>query len=473
MASPPAKVVLYNPRAVFFTMPLALVALASALDRGRFAPLIVDGRLEPDPVARLVHECRDALALGVTVLTGAPLGDALAVTRAVKRALPELRVVWGGWHPSLFPRECLEQEPAVDAVVIGQGEEALSGLLGRWQGAEPLEGLAGAAWRRGRRVVTGPPRALRDLSAFPAHDYDLIPVERYFLAKRRRQLDYVSSQGCRFRCSFCADPGVYKRGWSGLAPERVADEAAALWRRHAFEELAFQDETFFTQPARVTALAEAFLVRELRFTWTATLRADQGARMDDALYALLRRSGLRRVMVGVEAGSQERLDWMQKDATVEQVLLTAERLARHDLAAIFNFIVGFPGEPRESVEATLALLKRLRRLSPRFETPVFFYRPYPGTPIAEAARAGGYELPADLDGWAAFDYVGSRGPWVSAELQAHVERLQFYARHAWGPGGAWRLPLRAAARWRVERDIYSWPVEKWVLERLRPPAPRS
>ena len=89
----------------------------------------------------------------------------------------------------------------------------------------------------------------------PAHDYDLIPVERYFLAKRRRQLDYASSQGCRFRCSFCADPGVYKRGWSGLPPERVADEAAAHWRRHAFEELAFQDETFFTQPARVTAPA--------------------------------------------------------------------------------------------------------------------------------------------------------------------------------------------------------------------------
>lgn len=473
MAARPAQVVLYNPRAPFFTMPLALVALGSALDRSRFAALIVDGRLEADPVARLVEECREALALGVSVLTGSPLGDALAVTRAVKQALPKLRVAWGGWHPSLFPRECLEQEPAIDAVVVGQGEETFSALLARWQDGAPLDGLEGAAWRSARQVVSGPPRALRDLSAFPAHDYDLIPVERYFLAKRRRQLDYVSSQGCRFRCAFCADPEVYRRGWSGLPPERVADEAAARWRRYEFEELAFQDETFFTQPARVAAVGEAFLARGLGFAWTATLRADQGARMDDALYALLRRSGLRRVVVGVEAGSQQRLDWMKKDATVEQVLVTAERLARHGLAAIFNFIVGFPGEPRESVDATLALLKRLRRLSPRFDTPVFHYRPYPGTPIAEQARAAGYELPARLEDWAAFDDAGSRGPWVSAELQAHVERLQFYARHAWGPGGAWRWPLRAAARWRAQRDRYACPVEKWALDRLRPPAPRS
>ena len=54
-----------------------------------------------------------------------------------------------------------------------------------------------------------------------------------------------------------------------------------------------------------------------------------------------------------------------------------------------------------------------------------------------------------------------------------LERLQFYARQAWGPGGAWRGPLRSAARWRAGHDRYGWPVEKWLWERLRPPAARS
>jgi radical SAM superfamily enzyme YgiQ (UPF0313 family) len=469
---PRPKIVLYNPRAVFWTMPLALVALGSALDRRRFDVVIVDGRLEPDPLARLALECHGALLLGVTVLTGAPLHDALAASRAVKAAYPRLPVVWGGWHPSLFPAECLA-EPSIDVAVSGQGEDTLREIAERLQGGASLAGCAGSAVRDGGRPVVGPPRGLRDLGELPAHDYALIPVERYFARKRRRQLDYISSQGCRFRCTFCADPTVYKRGWTGLPPERLGDEAAFLFRQHRYEELAFQDETFFTQPARVAAIAEAFLQRELKFAWTATMRADQGARMDDGLYTLCRRSGLTRVMIGVESGSQAQLDWMKKDATVEQVLVTAERLVRHRIGAIFNFIVGFPGESAESVEATLQLLKRVRALSPQFETPVFYYRPYPGTPIAEQARAEGYVFPRTLEEWAEFDYVGRRGPWVSAELYERVERLRFYARHAFGPTPGWRKPLRTLARWRCARDAYRFPVEKRLAEWLRPPVPVS
>lgn len=159
---------------------------------------------------------------------------------------------------------------------------------------------------------------------------------------------------------------------------------------------------------------------------------------------------------------------MSKDARIEQVILTAERLLRHDIGAIFNFIVGFPDEPKESIEATLALLKRLRAMSPRFETPVFDDRPYPGTPIAEAARRAGHRFPETLDGWADFDYVASRGPWVPEELFRRVERLKFYARHAWGPTTPFRWPLAAISRWRCRHDRYDSPVEQRIVEALRP-----
>jgi hypothetical protein len=82
------RVVLYNPRAVFFTMPLALVALASALDRTQVDVVIIDGRLEADPVSAVVAASRGALCVGITVLTGAPIHDALAVSRAVKASDP-------------------------------------------------------------------------------------------------------------------------------------------------------------------------------------------------------------------------------------------------------------------------------------------------------------------------------------------------------------------------------------------------
>jgi anaerobic magnesium-protoporphyrin IX monomethyl ester cyclase len=447
------RVVLYNPRAVFFTMPLALIAIASALDRDNIDVVIVDGRLEQDPIAAVVAASRGAVCVGVTVLTGAPIHDALAVSRAIKSAYPAMPVVWGGWHPSLFASECLDED-SVDLVVTGQGEDTFKNIVDRLIAGERVAGLQSAA--------------LKDLNAFPAHDYSLIPVERFFALKGARQIDYISSQGCRFRCAFCADPAVFNRGWTGLAPERIADEIAFLERQYSSDDVAFQDETFFTHAQRVNALADEFLKRNLSITWTATLRADQACRLGDDLFAKTVRSGLRRVMVGVESGSQEMLDRLQKDMKLEQVRATADMCTRHGVGAIFNFIVGFPGESEQSMQATLALAKELRRSNPDFDTPIFYYRPYPGNPMAELSAERGYVFPRGLEQWADFDYVAGRGPWITPAQWQKVERFKFYTRHAWKPG-AWRWPLRTASQWRCNHDWYNLPVEKLIVDFVRPP----
>ncbi|MFN8497669.1 MAG: radical SAM protein [Anaerolineae bacterium] len=462
------KIVLYNPYAVFWTMPLGLLAVSSALDPARFDVRIIDARLEADALNVALAEARDALCFGVTVLTGAPIRDALAVTRAVKAARPDLPVVWGGWHPSLFPRECLD-EPTVDAVVSGQGEETFAEIVERYTAGRDLAGVAGVTWRdRHGAVIQNIPRPLRDVNALPPLNYDLIPVEAYFARKGKRQLDYISSIGCRFRCAFCADPFVYRRGWHGLAPQRMADELGALWQRHRFTEIAFQDETFFTSAQRVADISQAFIAAGLDAIWTATMRADQGARLPDAALALARQAGLRRVMVGVEAGTDEMLRRIKKDITIAQVFATAEKLARRDIGAIWNFIVGFPDEPDESFEAGLQVARRLREMSADFDVAIFFYRPYPGNDIADSLD-GAYPFPTTLEEWADFDYVGSTGPWVSAEKWARVERFKFYQKYAYGRHAhPLARPLQAVARWRVQRDFYRWPVEQRLVEALYP-----
>jgi radical SAM superfamily enzyme YgiQ (UPF0313 family) len=173
-------------------------------------------------------------------------------------------------------------------------------------------------------------------------------------------------------------------------------------------------------------------------------------------------------MVGVESGSQEMLDRLQKDMKIEQVRRTAEMCTRHRVGAIFNFIVGFPGESEQSMQATLALAKELRRASADFETPIFYYRPYPGNPMAELSAERGYVFPRGLEEWADFDYVGGRGPWITPDQWRRVERFKFYTRHAWRPG-KWRWPLRAASQWRCEHDWYGLPVEKLIVDFMRPP----
>lgn len=459
------KVVLYNPKAVFYTMPLGLLAVGSALDATRYDVRIIDGRLERDAVARVLAECQGALCLGVTVLTGAPIGDALRVLRAVKAAHPGLPTVCGGWHPSLFPVEMLD-EPTIDITVQGQGEATFAELVDCLAQGKSPAGVRGLTYRDAERVCRNEPRPLLEMDSLPSPDYGLIEVERYFALKGMRQLDYIASVGCPFRCAFCADPFVYHRGWKGVSALRMGEQIEGLWRRFRFTDLNFQDETFFTYRKRVMDMATQFLERGLAFTWAATLRADQAVRLGEEALALCVKSGLRRVLIGVESGSPSTLIRIRKDTTVEQVLFAADLCRRFDIAVMFSFIVGFPGETPDAMRETLELVKRLRRMSPRFETPIFYYKPYPGSRLAEAIEA---DVPRTLEDWARFDFVqGETGPWVTPGTFDEVERFKFYNRYCWVGDSLWKRPLQFAARLRCRYHWFGFPVEKALVQRLRP-----
>lgn len=462
------KIVLYNPRAVFYTMPLALLAIGSELDPEKFEVVIIDGRLDAHAAASVVAAMEGAVCLGVTVLTGAPMSDALTVSRAAKRAHPSIPVIWGGWHPSMFARECLD-EPSVDVTVQGQGEATFVEIVGRLLAGQSLEGCAGCTVRMtDGSIVANPRRELLPVDRFRAHDYSLIPVERYFALKGKRQLDYISSQGCNFRCAFCSDPFVYGRKWVGLDPSVMGLRLVELWDRYRFDDVNFQDETFFTRRDRVKALAEHFVEAKLPITWAGTMRADQGVRLPEDVWALCRASGLRRLLVGVESGSDEMLKRIRKDIRIEQVFHTADKMREHGIAGNFPFIVGFPDETDDSIVATLACAKKLRSMSPDFHTPFFYFKPYPGSEIVIDAVARGFELPSTLEAWSTFDFVdGLPGPWVSPEKFKLIERFKYFHELAWRgsrDGSAW---LQRLAKYRCSRDEYRWPVEMFLWPRTR------
>ena len=325
------KVVLYNPSAVFFTMPLALLAVGSELDPQKFEVVIIDARLEENAEAAVLAQLPGALCFGVTVLTGAPIADALKLSRAVKQARPELPVVWGGWHPSMFARECLE-EASVDVAVRGQGEATFAEIVKRLAAAQSLDDCTGCTVRLADGSIReNPARALLPVEMFRAHDYRLIPVERYFELKGKRQLDFISSQGCNFRCAFCSDPFVYERKWVGLDPSRMALRLRELWERYRFDDVNFQDETFFTRRNRIQDFVDRLLEYGPMFSWAGTMRADQGVRLPEELWERSVQSGLRRLLVGVESGSDEMLKRIRKDIKIEQVFQTAHKMvdARH------------------------------------------------------------------------------------------------------------------------------------------------
>jgi len=463
------KIVLYNPQAVFFTMPLALLAVGSELDPQTHEVVLIDGRLESDAERAVLAQLDGALCLGVTVLTGAPISDALRISRAAKRARPDLPVVWGGWHPSMFSRECL-REDAVDITVRGQGEATFAEIVARLAAGRSLIGCAGSTVRLPDGTIhENPPRPLEGVDRFRAHDYGLIPVERYFELKGKRQLDYISSQGCNFRCAFCSDPFVYGRKWVGLEPARMALRLHELWERYRFADVNFQDETFFTRRDRVRELAERIIESKMSITWAGTMRADQGVRLPEEVWARCKQSGLRRVLVGVESGSDEMLKRIRKDIRLEQVFHTAQRMLRHKIGGHFPFIVGFPDESDASVAATLECAKKLRSMSPDFLTPIYYFKPYPGSELVNEAVARGFRLPETLEAWSQFDFVaGDPGPWVSSHKFRLIERFKFFHELAWKKMSPSKKPLQRLARYRCRKNEYRWPVEMLFTRWLAP-----
>ena len=463
------KVVLFNPEAVFFDMPLALLAVGSVLDPEKYEVVILDARIEDNIKDLVLEHIPDALCFGTSVITGAPIKSALEICELVKATRPDLPIIWGGWHASLFPESTLKDEACIDITVQGQGEITFQELVKAFDEGLPLKDVAGICfWNEEGKVVKNKPRKLEDMGSFKRINYDLIDVEKYFEKKGMRQFDYISSTGCFFRCAFCADPFVFGRSFTCVPADQMGEDLEYYYKKYKFTDINFQDETFFTYAKRIKAFAEELIKRDIKTGWAATMRADQGERLPDDVWELCKKSGLRRLLIGVESGSQEMMDWLKKDIKLTQVFNCADKCAELDIGVIFPFIVGFPGESDKSIEGTVATIKKLRGQSEKFETPIFYFKPYPGSSITQEVVKHGYKLPASTREWSDFDYIGSSGPWVSPEKERFFEAFKFYLKAGFGKTRPWAYPLRKISQWRCEKEQFKFPIEKYLVEKIRP-----
>jgi radical SAM superfamily enzyme YgiQ (UPF0313 family) len=351
--------------------------------------------------------------------------------------------------------------------VQGQGENTFKELVDHLANQKSLSLIDGISYRKEGVPTQNKPRAMANMNNFGRINYDLISVEAYFRKKGKRQFDYISSVGCFFRCSFCADPFVFQRKFSANSSEKMGAELAYFHEKYQFTDLNFQDETFFTYEKRIKGFAEEIIKRNIKFSWAATMRADQGKRQSQETWELVKKSGLRRLLIGVESGSQEMMDWMKKDVKLTQVFYCADKCKELGIGVIFPFIVGFPGESEKSVEETVKVVKYLRSLSDNFDTPIFYFKPYPGSAITAEAVKDGYQLPQTTREWSGFDYVGSSGPWVSKEKEAFFENLKFYLKLAYlsSPNKV-LTPIKKLGKWRIKKDRYFFNIEKQVFDRV-------
>jgi anaerobic magnesium-protoporphyrin IX monomethyl ester cyclase len=427
-------IILYQPRDEGVRMPLGLLAVASALPLEHV--VLVDGRIELAPEARVVELARDGACLGITVRTGQPLRDAVRISRAARTANPRLPVIWGGPHATLRPEQCLATGD-VDACVVGAGEESLPASLAALRGERPLGEVPGVAVAGSEKV---PPRTPPSPDGVRPAQYGLLDLELYFRVRDGRRLDYSASRGRR---------GAAEGGWWALPSERVVAEVSELADRHHLEAVLFQEEDFFGDPERVDALARG-LVEERRVRW------EVGARPEDILatgaerFGLLRESGCGRVHVLVAPGGAL-LGERRK-----RLLEAGELLHRAGVAGRFVFYVEAPRPGYDGLAAADSVARALTRIDPRFETPLERRRVYPPEPDLPS------EEPADLEGWA--EQEGA--PWPNRRAERRLRRRLFYLTEAQRPAGR-RLGKRLVhllARARVRTGFFGFDLERVAVD---------
>lgn len=461
--------------------PLPIMAASTPLFAAGFEVVLLDANVEERWLERTVAECRDALMLGISCMTGPQIYYGLEAARAVREAGLKLPIIWGGYHPSILPEQT-SRNRYVDAVVCGQGELTLLEVAGRLSEGEDFADVAGLTFTRDGDTVSTPPRPVEDINRFPRLPYERLERPEQYLNSMHvgtRVINYVSSQGCPARCQFCAEPLVYGRRWKAYSPDRVLSDLEFLKDFLGVNGIMYFDSTYFVNEKRAREISEKMVERRLKLGWAANARAPQLSRFSAETYQALKDSGLWAFLVGAESGSETQLETMQKDITAEDILAAARAATRHDIKISYSFIVGFPGETEPEIEETWKVMEEVSQIVGEYNSQLHFYAPTPGNLLYDKAAEHGLIKPGSLEEWARFSTVEGRLPWMSRSFRNRMKQREFFMVYGypseWVHRRARRSLLRriyvaaatAVSSCRCRHHYWGLPVDWWLLRGLR------
>ena len=353
-----------------FVEPLALERLAAAVTGHEVE--ILDMRLEPDLEA-VLQRLRPAV-VGITCPFTTELQETLRVAQRVKDCRPEATVLVGGHHPSLRSQDVAT--PAVDAIVVGEGEQTLNEAVECVSQGGELRDVPGLIVNaEGAQQITPRRELLGDLDALPLPARQLTAQWRgeYYWWTQRPHALVETSRGCPYRCTFCSVWRFYKQTVRYQSAERIADEVAAVDEPHIF----FTDDNFLLSVPRARRAAELIAERGLRKQYTFQSRTDTITRHPD-LVRQWRDIGLISVFLGLEKASTSGLDDLNKKNTAESNEAAIEVLKELGVGFTGNFIVDPDWDHADFDE----LRRYVRRLG-LFNASFSVLTPLPGTVLCD------------------------------------------------------------------------------------------
>lgn len=378
------------------TQPLGLAYLAAMTIQGGHDVEILEGNQLRTTIDDLVRACQvggyDVIGFSATSPSYPYVAD---VTREYRAIGGDAMLVVGGHHVSAIGgRQALEEAPAVDVAVVGEGEESFLELVTRRERGQDCTVVAGTVARNGPGIRENSGRSLiNNLDGLPLPARHLLPrLSEYAGVRRWPTLDVVpcatltASRGCPYRCTFCDIQMFYRRESGPMrrvrSPESVVAEMCQIRSGYTDLHFAFMDDLFPYAPNWVRRFAAALEQNHNPGTFSFAGRADQIARNPELL-GLLARAGCASIEMGIESGSQSVLDRYQKDSDVATNLRAIELVRHSGIRTIVDFIMFDPWTTLTELTESLSFLKSAHS-DAGFPTAVYTRLTfYPGTPLYE------------------------------------------------------------------------------------------
>ncbi|MFE2579376.1 B12-binding domain-containing radical SAM protein [Streptomyces sp. NPDC059378] len=420
-----------RPRTNDYTLPvLGMAYIATYAQQHGYNVGVLDAEahgLGVEAAARIVNEAAPRWAamnlLAPTYEMSAEIADLLD---------PDIALMVGGHHAKAMPDRVLAdlRMRHLRALVLGEGELRVAALLEDEHNRRTLPGVlwrdhllgtraAGIADPKTSAALLGP-----DIDSLPYVNRAFLPQDPYQAAPTATDLrlvgerpwlagisprghweaNIVGSRGCPYNCTFCgaavsANPDLTIRVRS---PENIIGELDQLHDAYGVTAFRFVDDLFLGVGRVIEEQMKAFTRHKIgdRYVWDATGRINVLNRLTDTDLDRLVTNGLREVALGIESGSDRILAAMDKRIDAEMTERVARRLVAHGIGVKGYFILGFPGETKADLDATVRHIRTLWAISDQhcgsIRASVFEFRPYPGTPVWTTLTAeDGYD-PDDL-----------------------------------------------------------------------------
>jgi len=364
---------------------IGLAYIAAALEQHgcfvRALDMFADKLSAEDVLSRIARFKPDLVGMGV-LTPSAPICEALC--SMIRARYPEVKIVWGGVHADVFGAEIVSRGFA-DFVVHHDGEitvcELVDGLAAGEVDYSKVDGLSWAT--TDGEVITNKPRALnRDLDSLPYPAWHLFPIHRYgllpFADMAKPVLTMSGSRGCPYRCDYCSLIHTGGKTFRRRNPIKLVDEYEHLVSRYGVKQIGFIDPIFPLVKKDLKPFCDELVRRGLdkECVWLSETRAD---RLDAETCQMMYGGGCRRVLMGIESGSDLLLGNVNKTLKTSKVREGVAYAHAAGIQTVGLFMLGLPGETPETSEETIDFAIELDLDFAKFAVTV----PFPGSKLFE------------------------------------------------------------------------------------------